>query len=105
VIDDSPSFFRQRVRLYSALHEVNSLCSADQRTVDRISYQFRLQFTESLVRVDRGLDKSAQVSREILGILPYTLNGAINGSAALEVRLDGVGLILDEETRQYPNTL
>jgi hypothetical protein len=48
--------------------------------------------------VDRGLDKSAQVSREILGILPYTLNGAINGSAALEVRLDGVGLILDKET-------
>jgi hypothetical protein len=48
--------------------------------------------------VDRGLDKSAQVSREILGILPYTLNGAIHGSAALEVRLDGVGLILDKET-------
>jgi hypothetical protein len=48
--------------------------------------------------VDRSLDKSAQVSREILGILPYTLNGTINGSAALEVRLDGVGLILDKET-------
>jgi len=48
--------------------------------------------------VDRGLDKSAQMSREILGILPYTLNSAINGSAALEVRLDRVGLIFDEET-------
>jgi hypothetical protein len=48
--------------------------------------------------VDRGLDKSAQVSREIFGILPYTLNGTINGSAALKVRLDGVGLILDKET-------
>jgi hypothetical protein len=48
--------------------------------------------------VDRGFDKSAQVCRKILAILPYTLNGAINGSAALEVRLDGVGLVLDEET-------
>ena len=48
--------------------------------------------------MDRGFDKSAQVSREILGIFPYTLNSAINGSAALEVRLDGVGLILDKET-------
>jgi hypothetical protein len=48
--------------------------------------------------VDRRLDKSTQVSREILGILPHTLKGAINGSAALEVRLDGVGLILDKET-------
>jgi hypothetical protein len=48
--------------------------------------------------MDRGLDKSAQVSREILSILPYTLNRVIHGSAALEVRLDGVGLILDEET-------
>ncbi len=49
VVDDSPSFFRQRVRLYSALHKVNGLSSTDQRTVDRISYQFRLQFTESPV--------------------------------------------------------
>jgi hypothetical protein len=48
--------------------------------------------------VDRGLDKGAQVSREFLGILPYTLNGAINGSVALEVRQNGVGLILDKET-------
>jgi hypothetical protein len=30
--------------------------------------------------------------------LAYTLNGAINGSATLEVRLDGVGLVLDKET-------
>lgn len=42
----------------------------------------------------RGLDKSTQ-GREILGILPYTLNGAINGSATFEVRPDGVSLILD----------
>jgi hypothetical protein len=35
---------------------------------------------------------------EILAILSYTLNGAINRSTALEVRLDGVGLVLDEET-------
>jgi hypothetical protein len=55
--------------------------------------------------VDRGLDKSAQVSREILGILPYTLNGAIKGSATFKVRPDRVGLILDEETCQYPNAL
>ena len=48
--------------------------------------------------MDRVLDKSAQVSREILGILPYTLNGAINGSVTREVRRDGVGLILDKET-------
>jgi len=48
--------------------------------------------------VDRGLNKSAQVSWEILGILSYTLNGVINGSTALEVRPDGVGLILDKET-------
>ena len=48
--------------------------------------------------MDRGPDKSAQVSREILGILLHTLNGAINGSATLEVRPDGVGLILDKET-------
>ena len=43
--------------------------------------------------------------REILAILSYTLNGAINRSAALEMRLDGVGLVLDEETRQNPDTL
>ncbi len=48
--------------------------------------------------MNRGLDKSAQVSREILGIVPYTLNGAIHGGAALEVRPDGVGLIFDKET-------
>jgi hypothetical protein len=48
--------------------------------------------------VDRGFDKGAQASREILGILRYTLNGVINGSAALEVRPEGVGLILDKET-------
>ena len=98
MIDNSPSFFWQRVRLYSALHEVNSLCSTHQRTVDRIFYQFRFQFTESPIRVDRGLDKSTQVCRKILGILPYTLNSAINGSAALKMRPDGVGFILDKET-------
>ncbi len=38
------------------------------------------------------------MSRKILGILPYTLNGAINGSATLEVRLDWVFLILGKET-------
>lgn len=48
--------------------------------------------------MDRGLDKSAQLCRKILGMLSYTLNGAINGSVALEVRLDGVGLVLNEET-------
>jgi hypothetical protein len=48
--------------------------------------------------VDRGLDKSTQVCRKILGILPYTLNGAIKGSATLKMRPDGVGLILDKET-------
>ena len=48
--------------------------------------------------MQRGLDKSAQVNWKILGILPYTLNSTINGSAALEVRLDGVGLVLDKET-------
>jgi hypothetical protein len=40
----------------------------------------------------------AQVCREILGMLSNALNGAINGSVALEVRLDGVGFVLDEET-------
>jgi hypothetical protein len=48
--------------------------------------------------VDRGLDKGAQVCREILGVLSYTLNCAVNGSATLQVRLDGVGLVLDKET-------
>ena len=48
--------------------------------------------------MDRGLDKGAQVSGEILRILPYTLNGAIYRTTALEVRLDGVSLILDKET-------
>jgi len=48
--------------------------------------------------VNRGLDKSAQVCREILGILSYTLDVTVNGGVALEMRLDWVGLILDEET-------
>ena len=48
--------------------------------------------------MNRGLDKIAQVCREILGILSNALNGAIIGSVALEVRLDRVGLVLDEET-------
>ncbi len=34
---------------------------------------------------------------EILGILSHTFD-AVNRSAALEVRLDGVGLVLYEET-------
>ena len=48
--------------------------------------------------MDRAPDKSSQVCREILGILPYTLDVTVNGGAALEMRLDGVGLILNEET-------
>ena len=48
--------------------------------------------------MDRGLDKSAQVCREILGILSYTLDVTVNGGVALKMRLDGVGLILNEET-------
>ena len=48
--------------------------------------------------MNRGLDEIAQVCWEILGMLSNALNGAINGSAALEVRLDGVGFVLDEKT-------
>jgi hypothetical protein len=48
--------------------------------------------------VDRGLDKSAQVCGEILGISSYTLDVTVNGGVALEMKLDGVGLILNEET-------
>ena len=48
--------------------------------------------------MNRGLDKIAQMCREILSMLSNALNGAINGSVALEVRLDRVGLVLDEET-------
>jgi hypothetical protein len=55
--------------------------------------------------VDWGLDKSAQVCREILGILTYTLDVTVNGGVALEMRLDGVGLKLNEETWQDPDTL
>ena len=43
--------------------------------------------------------------REILGIFCYTLDVTVNGGVALEMRLDGVGLILNEETRQDPDTL
>ena len=36
VIDDGPSFFWQRIRLYTSLHEVYGLCSTNQRIVERI---------------------------------------------------------------------
>ena len=55
--------------------------------------------------MNRRLDKIAQVCREILGMLSNALNGAIIGSVALEVRLDRVGFVLDEETRQDPDAL
>jgi len=38
------------------------------------------------------------VCREILGVLPYALDGAVNRGATLEVRLDWVSLVLNEET-------
>ena len=98
MIDDSPSFFGQRVRLHTASHKVHGLRSTNQRTVERICYQFRLSFTEGLVRVDRGLDKSTQVWRKVFDILSFTLDVTVNGGAALEVRLDGVVLILNEKT-------
>jgi hypothetical protein len=48
--------------------------------------------------VNRGLDESAQVCRDILGILPNTLDVTVNGGVALEMRLDGIDLILNKET-------
>ena len=48
--------------------------------------------------MDRGPDKSAQACREIFGMLTYTLDVTVNGGASLEMRLNGVGLVLNEET-------
>lgn len=48
--------------------------------------------------MNRGLDKSAQVCRKILGVLSYTLDVTVNGGIALKMRFDGVGLVLNKET-------
>ena len=48
--------------------------------------------------MDRGLDKSTQVWWKVFDILSYTLDVTVSGGATLEVRLDGVVLILNEKT-------
>ncbi len=105
VIDDRPSTLRQRVRLHPTLNEVNRLCSSNQRFVLLVFDQFRLQFAQSPIRMNRCLDKCAQVCREFLGMLSHTLHKAVNRSVAVELRFDRIGFELDEKTGENANTL
>lgn len=105
VVHDSPSLLGKRVRLHPTLNEVNGLCSADQRFVLLVLDQLFLQFVQSPVRVNRSLNKCAQVCRELFGMLSHTLHSAVHGSVTVELRFDRIGFKLDEKPGKNANTL